>query len=86
MCGCRGVSGVLANCVCGLAAPPARPLTLARWALLQRTFREIMFLQELHEHENIIKCVRVQVVEERRGGWDEPRRFILPAAPVCAGC
>ena len=35
------------------AALRSQPL-LCVW--LQRTFREIMFLQELNNHENIIRC------------------------------
>lgn len=40
---------------------------------LQRTFREIMFLQELNNHENIIRCGSV------RGALLWPR---LPAPSV----
>jgi hypothetical protein len=35
--------------------PFCAPTTFVR--MLQRTFREIMFLQELNNHENIIRCV-----------------------------
>jgi mitogen-activated protein kinase 15 len=50
---------------CSAAAPPGAPpplacrptprLTLVPPPRAQRTFREIMFLQELNNHENIIK-------------------------------
>lgn len=35
--------------------------------ILQRTFREIMFLQELNNHENIIKCVFVESLGGKNG-------------------
>jgi hypothetical protein len=53
-----------------IATPAVVNVGVACHALLQRTFREIMFLQEMNNHENIIRLLNVLKADNDRWALD----------------
>ena len=61
------------------------------WMALQRTFREVMFLQDLNNHDNIIRsawgCSAQHVVQWRKPKGDMAiPQLIYPCHAGCSTC